>query len=103
MQVGTPCCITGVSHMGVRVSSTQEVLAAKARLQAAGMATFDETNTTCCYAVQDKIWVTDPTGYRWEVYVFKGDSETAADPVDALRREGQQACCSSVVKAEATK
>jgi hypothetical protein len=40
-------------------------------------------NTTCCHAVQDKIWVADPTGYRWEVYVFKGDSEIAHDRPDS--------------------
>ena len=79
LQEAAPCCITGLSHMGVRVDSTTQVLEAKRRLQAAGLATFEETNTTCCYAVQDKIWVTDPTGYRWEVYVFKGDSEQVAD------------------------
>lgn len=79
LQENSPCCITGLSHMGVRVDSTLKVLEAKQRLQAAGLATFEETNTTCCYAVQDKIWVTDPTGYRWEVYVFKGDSEAIAD------------------------
>jgi extradiol dioxygenase family protein len=95
-----PCCITGLSHMGVRVSSTEEVTAAKERLQAAGLATFEENNTTCCYAVQDKVWVTDPTGYRWEVYVFKGDaqpeveaSSACCDPVDALHAAVKQSCC----------
>lgn len=92
MQEKTPCCITGLSHMGVRVDSTAQVLDAKARLQAAGLATFDEMNTTCCHAVQDKIWVTDPTGYRWEVYVFKGDAEPASDSQPAA---AAGACCSS--------
>ncbi|WP_067929637.1 ArsI/CadI family heavy metal resistance metalloenzyme [Alicyclobacillus shizuokensis] len=58
-----------LNHLGLQVSSTDDVLAAKERLMAAGMATFDEMNTTCCYAVQDKIWVTDPDGNRWEVFV----------------------------------
>lgn len=91
MQEGSPCCITGVSHMGVRVDSTEQVLEAKQRLQAAGLATFDEMNTTCCHALQDKIWVTDPTGYRWEVYVFKGDAEAKPKTVAAAGSEG--ACC----------
>jgi extradiol dioxygenase family protein len=98
-----PCCITGLSHMGVRVSSTEEVTAAKERLQAAGLATFGENNTTCCYAVQDKVWVTDPTGYRWEVYVFKGDAQPeepeaearaiCCNPVDAVGAAVKQSCC----------
>ena len=79
LQENAPCCITGLSHMGVRVDSTAQVLEAKQRLQAAGFATFEENNTICCHAVQDKIWVTDPTGYRWEIYVFKGDSDAIAD------------------------
>jgi catechol 2,3-dioxygenase-like lactoylglutathione lyase family enzyme len=75
MQKASHCCLQGLSHMGLRVDSTEQVAAFKDRLNAAGLKTEDEMNTTCCYAVQDKIWVTDPTGYRWEVYVFKGDSE----------------------------
>ena len=70
-----PCGVSGLSHLGVRVASLDQVVAARERLQAAGYATRDEMNTTCCYAVQDKIWVDDPTGYHWEVYVFQGDVE----------------------------
>jgi len=65
----------GPNHMGWRVTTLDEVLAAKQRLEAAGYITSDEMGVTCCYAVQDKIWATDPTGYRWEVYIFKGDAE----------------------------
>jgi len=67
--------ITGPNHMGVRVDSLEKVVAAKDRLEAAGYKTADEMGVTCCYAVQDKIWATDPSGYRWEVYIFKGDAE----------------------------
>jgi extradiol dioxygenase family protein len=97
-----PCCITGLSHMGVRVSSTEEVTAAKQRLEAAGLIALEENNTTCCYAMQDKVWVIDPTGYRWEVYVFKGDaqpeveaSSTCCSPADAMRGATKQSCCGS--------
>lgn len=69
------CCIQGLSHMGIRVDSLEEVLAYKARLNSAGIETQDELGSTCCHALQDKVWVSDPTGYRWEVYVFKGDIE----------------------------
>ncbi len=85
-----PCCVSGLSHLGVRVDSTEQVLAARDRLQKAGLATLDEINTTCCYAVQDKIWVQDPTGYRWEIYVFKGDTEEKynAAHLEALAKGG---------------
>ena len=77
MQEAPHCCLQGLSHMGLRVDSTEQVLALRDRLTAAGLKTEDEMNITCCYAVQDKVWVTDPTGYRWEIYVFKGDSDDA--------------------------
>jgi catechol 2,3-dioxygenase-like lactoylglutathione lyase family enzyme len=83
LQESRHCCLQGLSHMGIRVNSTDEVLAFKQRLEQAGIKTLDEMNTTCCHAVQDKIWVADPTGYRWEVYVFKGDSEIAHDRPDS--------------------
>ena len=96
MQQATHCCLQGLSHMGVRVNSTEEVLAVKQRLNAAGIQTLDEMNTTCCYAVQDKIWLTDPTGYRWEVYVFMGDAQAETNPVDVRHREAQPACCAGI-------
>jgi predicted enzyme related to lactoylglutathione lyase len=67
------------NHAGVQVASTDDVLAAKDRLVAAGLATFDEMNTTCCYARQDKIWVRDPDGTPWEVFATLADSEDRAD------------------------
>jgi hypothetical protein len=54
----------------------------------AGLATFDEMDTTCCYARQDKIWVRDPDGTPWEIFVTHGDAEDAG----ATRNE---ACCAS--------
>ena len=72
------CCLQGLSHMGIRVPSLEQVAATKARLEAAGYKTEDEMGSTCCSALQDKVWVEDPSGYRWEVYVFKGDIEAEA-------------------------
>lgn len=60
-----------LSHLGIQVNSTQEVQAAIQRFQEAGLALFTEENTDCCYALQDKVWVTDPDGNRWEVFVVK--------------------------------
>ena len=62
-----------LDHLGLQVASGADVAEARARLQAAGLATFDETDTTCCYAKQDKIWVHDPDGNEWEVYVLTDD------------------------------
>jgi catechol 2,3-dioxygenase-like lactoylglutathione lyase family enzyme len=63
------------NHAGIQVSSTDEVLMTRMRLQRAGLATFDEMDTTCCYARQDKIWVTAPDGESWEVFVTHADAE----------------------------
>jgi len=63
------------NHAGIQVGSTDDVLAAKLRLKQAGLATFDEMDTTCCYARQDKIWVHDPDGTPWEVFATHEDTE----------------------------
>jgi len=67
------------NHAGIQVASTEDVLAAKERLLAAGLAAFDEMDTTCCYARQDKIWVHDPDGTPWEVFSTHEDTEEAGD------------------------
>jgi predicted enzyme related to lactoylglutathione lyase len=65
------------NHAGVQVESVEDVLAAKSRLVAAGLATFDEMDTTCCHARQDKIWVRDPDGTPWEVFATHEDTDEA--------------------------
>ena len=64
---------TRLDHLGVEVESTDEVAAAAARLAATGLTTDVQDNTTCCYAVQDKVWVTGPGEEPWEVYTVKAD------------------------------
>ena len=66
---------TGVnaSHFGIQVASTDDVVEAKTRFEAVGLATFSEEDTACCYAIQDKVWVEDPDGNSWEVFVVKSD------------------------------
>jgi catechol 2,3-dioxygenase-like lactoylglutathione lyase family enzyme len=73
---------TGVnaSHFGVQVASTADVLEAKQRFERAGLATFTEEQVACCYAVQDKVWVEDPDGNAWEVFVVKGEAEVMTEP-----------------------
>jgi catechol 2,3-dioxygenase-like lactoylglutathione lyase family enzyme len=62
-----------LSHLGIRVQSTAEVEAASRRLKDSGLVTLDERDTACCYARQDKVWVEDPAGHRWEIYTVLGD------------------------------
>ncbi|QDQ97116.1 ArsI/CadI family heavy metal resistance metalloenzyme [Tomitella fengzijianii] len=71
---GEPGQVTRLDHLGVEVESGDEVRAAADRLAAAGLATVDENDTTCCYALQDKVWVHGPGDEPWEVYVVKGDA-----------------------------
>jgi predicted enzyme related to lactoylglutathione lyase len=66
------------NHAGIQVGSTEDVLAAKERLVAAGLAAFDEMDTVCCYARQDKIWVRDPDGTPWEVFATHEDVDESA-------------------------
>jgi catechol 2,3-dioxygenase-like lactoylglutathione lyase family enzyme len=79
------------NHAGIQVASTEDVLRARARLVEAGLATFDEMDTTCCYAKQDKIWVTAPDGESWEVFVTHEDVE--ASDQGALATGGSARCC----------
>ncbi|WP_431964184.1 ArsI/CadI family heavy metal resistance metalloenzyme [Actinacidiphila sp. bgisy160] len=71
---GEPGEDTRMDHLGVEVASTDEVTAATTRLFQAGLATFEENDTTCCYALQDKVWVHGPGKEPWEVYVVKADT-----------------------------
>ena len=64
---------TRLNHLGVEVESTDQVQAATTRLSDEGLATATESGT-CCYAVQDKVWVTDPDGAPWEVYTVLADA-----------------------------
>jgi predicted enzyme related to lactoylglutathione lyase len=75
------------NHAGIQVASTDDVLAAKLRLTKAGLASFDEMDTTCCYARQDKIWVRDPDGTPWEVFVTHEDTDEAGSGAR------ETACC----------
>ena len=68
------------NHAGIQVASTDDVLAARLRLTKAGLAAFDEMDTTCCYAKQDKIWVHDPDGTPWEIFTVLGDAPVAGEP-----------------------
>ncbi|MCA2199553.1 ArsI/CadI family heavy metal resistance metalloenzyme [Streptomyces sp. SMS_SU21] len=84
---GEPGTATRMDHLGVEVDSTEAVHAATTRLSEAGLATAEENDTACCYALQDKVWVHGPGQEPWEVYVVKADADTltkrSAGPADA--------------------
>jgi catechol 2,3-dioxygenase-like lactoylglutathione lyase family enzyme len=63
-----------LSHLGLQVSSTEDVLAIRQRWHEAGLVGRDEMKTNCCYATQDKTWVRDPDGNEWEVFVVLKDN-----------------------------
>jgi catechol 2,3-dioxygenase-like lactoylglutathione lyase family enzyme len=83
-----------LNHLGVEVTSTEEVAAAKERLTAAGLATAVEDEVACCYAVQDKVWVDGPGGEPWEFYTVLGDAEMAAGQLRTSDPSGA-ACCAT--------
>ena len=92
-----------LNHLGVEVPSVEGVAAARERFAEAGLAAFDENDTTCCYALQDKVWVHDPAGAPWEVYTVKDENPAGARPATAslevLDVSGRQpdgaACCTA--------
>jgi catechol 2,3-dioxygenase-like lactoylglutathione lyase family enzyme len=78
-----------LNHLGVEVFSTKEVQKEAERLTSEGLRTEIEDARTCCYAVQDKVWVHDPDGAQWEVYTVLGDAPAET----GLNGDGQ--CCST--------
>src|SRR5205814_475315 len=90
----TPPTGLNASHFGIQVASTDDVMEAKGRFDAAGLATRTEEDTSCCYALQDKVWVEDPDGNSWEVFVVKADAEVMHGPADKAEAAGAaRACC----------
>ena len=77
-----------LNHLGVEVATSDTVHAEIARLADEGLFTDEELNTTCCFAAQDKVWVTSPSGERWEVYTVLADSDTFGSNAD-------QTCCTA--------
>lgn len=64
-----------VNHFGFQVESSEEITSHKKRLEKEGFFARDEMDTICCYALQDKFWVTDPDGNEWEFFFTKADSD----------------------------
>jgi catechol 2,3-dioxygenase-like lactoylglutathione lyase family enzyme len=92
-----------LNHLGVEVESSDAVDAEIARLTGEGLFTDEEIGTTCCFAKQDKVWVTGPAGEKWEVYNVVADSESfgADSPVLANTDGTGSACCTGTTSDEA--
>ncbi len=88
-----------LSHFGVQVDSSNDVQEAIERFKEAGLTLFEEKDTNCCYALQDKVWVTDPDGNRWEIFVVKvGDTAPEQNVVTTVNPDTAAAvatppCC----------
>ncbi|MFF8841063.1 ArsI/CadI family heavy metal resistance metalloenzyme [Streptomyces sp. NPDC015130] len=85
---------TRLDHLGVEVDTTEAVHAATARLGEAGLPTTEENDTTCCYALQDKVWVHGPGREPWEVYVVKADAGTLA------KQQGSTCCAGTAATSD---
>ena len=81
-----------LSHLGIQLTSTEDVLMMRETWAERGLVTREEMQTNCCYALQDKAWVSDPDGNEWEVFVVLKDYLT----------ETSACCTTDVVKAEET-
>ena len=108
-----------ISHLGIQVNTTDDVLKIREEWIAAGLLTRDEMGTACCYAVQDKTWVRDPDGNEWEVFAVLEDhlpeqtaasttccvsttSGVASQPAAATATEATPCCTKKDVPASAT-
>jgi catechol 2,3-dioxygenase-like lactoylglutathione lyase family enzyme len=94
--VGVP---GSLNHLGVEVETTEQVADTQRRLAADGLATTVEDEVTCCYAVQDKVWVDDPNGAPWEIYTVLADAEMKPGDLRAVDDASDAAsdadCCAS--------
>lgn len=87
----------GLDHLGIQAEDESEMANLRERIKQADLSTFDEGETTCCYAKSDKTWVQDPSGIAWETYHTMGEAEFFND---APATEG--ACCVPKAKPEAS-
>jgi hypothetical protein len=90
---GEPDQPTALDHLGVEVFSGDEVKDATTRLTDAGLIALTENDTSCCYALQDKVWVRGPGNEPWEVYVVKGDADQLS------KGPGSECSCGDAVEA----
>jgi predicted enzyme related to lactoylglutathione lyase len=83
-----------LNHLGIEVGTPDEVASAQTRLAASGLVTTVEDGVSCCYAVQDKVWVDGPGGEPWEIYTVLADAEELSGELRADDGDGDR-CCDS--------
>lgn len=88
-------------HLGFQVETAAELEQRLLRARAAGLVQREEVGTNCCYATQDKFWVSDPDGVEWEVYYFHADAEFNDPRYDGTSAEASQCCLASTATAQA--
>jgi catechol 2,3-dioxygenase-like lactoylglutathione lyase family enzyme len=84
-----------LNHLGVEVESTADVAATQQRLAQEGLATANEDEVACCYALQDKVWVDAPDGEPWEIYTVLADVEMAPGELRTVAPSDDAMCCSA--------
>ena len=90
-----------LNHLGVEVDSTNEVAAANTRLTAEGLAAATEDEVTCCYAVQDKVWVDAPDGEPWEIYTVLADADMPAGELRGVDQSADGLSCGAAPESAA--
>lgn len=81
-----------LNHLGVELADTEEVSVASDRLVESGLVTREEMGVECCYALQDKVWVSDPDGAPWEWYTVLKDSPVMSTDTGCCAAEGSTCC-----------
>ena len=89
-----------LNHLGVEVASTEEVSTAQARLAGTGLPTATEDEVTCCYALQDKVWVDGPDREPWEIYTVLADADQLGDDSHTISAD-DALCCGSAAESAA--
>jgi catechol 2,3-dioxygenase-like lactoylglutathione lyase family enzyme len=84
-----------LSHLGIQVASTDDVLATRGRWVESGLVPRDEMQTNCCYALQDKAWVRDPDGNEWEVFVVLEDNIAETTACCTTDADGRNVCATT--------
>lgn len=94
-----------INHLGVEADTSEQVHGEITRLTEAGLFTEEQLESTCCFATQDKVWVTGPNGEKWEVYTVLDDTEHFGTPpefADADTESVQACCCADTRAADGT-
>jgi catechol 2,3-dioxygenase-like lactoylglutathione lyase family enzyme len=90
-----------LNHLGVEVESADDVAAANVRLSGEGLPTATEDEVSCCFAVQDKVWVDGPDGEPWEIYTVLADTEHPAGELRTVAPDdAADLCCAAAPESE---